>query len=68
MFLGSKARPVGEANNFVTICEPIVYTVRDPQHLTTCYIIPENPYSEQIFLNTIVPRTNCLRPPLRRAG
>jgi hypothetical protein len=35
MFLESKVRPVRRADNLVTICEPIVYTTWDPQHLTT---------------------------------
>jgi hypothetical protein len=30
MFLGSKVRPVGKADNLTTICEPIVYTMKDP--------------------------------------
>jgi hypothetical protein len=34
MILGSKARRVREANNLTDICEPIVYIVRDPRHLT----------------------------------
>jgi hypothetical protein len=40
MFLGSKVWPVHEANNLTAICEPIVYTIWDPQHFTTlsaCY-------------------------------
>jgi hypothetical protein len=35
MFLGSKARLVRRADNLTAICEPIVYTMWDPQHLTT---------------------------------
>jgi hypothetical protein len=35
MFLGSRARPVRRADNLTAICEPTVYTTRDPQHLTT---------------------------------
>jgi hypothetical protein len=35
MFLGSRARPVRRADNLTAICEPIVYTMWDPQHLTT---------------------------------
>jgi hypothetical protein len=35
MFLGSRARPVRRADNVTAICEPIVYTLWDPQHLTT---------------------------------
>jgi hypothetical protein len=34
MFLGSKARPVCRAENLTATCEPIVYTIWDPQHLT----------------------------------
>jgi hypothetical protein len=30
MFLGSTAKPVRKADNFTTICEPIVYTMWDP--------------------------------------
>jgi hypothetical protein len=37
MFLGSIARPERKANNLTVICEPIVYTMWDPQHLTTLY-------------------------------
>jgi hypothetical protein len=37
MFLGSRARPVSRADNLASICEPIVYTMWDPQHLTACY-------------------------------
>jgi hypothetical protein len=35
MFLGSKALPVSKADNLTGICEPIVYTMWDSQHLTT---------------------------------
>jgi hypothetical protein len=35
VFLESRARPVRMADNLTAICEPIVYTVWDPQHLTT---------------------------------
>jgi hypothetical protein len=35
MFLGSRARPVRKADNLTAVCEPIVYTVWDPLHLTT---------------------------------
>jgi hypothetical protein len=31
MFLGSRARPVCRADNLAAICEPIVWTMRDPQ-------------------------------------
>jgi hypothetical protein len=34
--MGNRVRPVGEADN-ADICEPIVYTVSDPEHLTTLY-------------------------------
>jgi hypothetical protein len=34
MFPGSKARPVRRADNFTAICERIVQTLWDPQHLT----------------------------------
>jgi hypothetical protein len=43
MFLGIRARPVRKADNLAVICEPIVYTMWDPQHLaalftsTACY-------------------------------
>jgi hypothetical protein len=33
MFLGSKAWSVRRADNLSAICEPIVYTMWDPQHL-----------------------------------
>jgi hypothetical protein len=33
-FLGSRAQPVHTADNLTAICEPIVYTMWDPQHLT----------------------------------
>jgi hypothetical protein len=32
--LRSKARPLFETDNLTAICEPIVYTMRDPKHLT----------------------------------
>jgi hypothetical protein len=35
MFLGSRVRPVHRADNLTAICEPFVYTMWDPQHLTT---------------------------------
>jgi hypothetical protein len=35
MFLGSEVRPVRKADNLTAICEPTVYTMWDPQHLTT---------------------------------
>jgi hypothetical protein len=35
MFLGSKVRPVRGADNLTTIYEPIVWTMWDPQHLTS---------------------------------
>jgi hypothetical protein len=34
IFLGSKALPARKADNITTICEPIVKTMWDPQHLT----------------------------------
>jgi hypothetical protein len=37
MFLGSRALPMREADKFIAICEPTVYTMWDPQHLTDCY-------------------------------
>jgi hypothetical protein len=35
MFLGIKQRPGHKADNFTAICEPIFYTMWDPEHLTT---------------------------------
>jgi hypothetical protein len=29
-----RARPVNKAGSFTVICEPIAYTIWDPQHLT----------------------------------
>jgi hypothetical protein len=37
MFLGSRERLAREADNLAAICEPIVKTMWDPQHLTTLY-------------------------------
>jgi hypothetical protein len=37
MFLRSKARPVRTADNLTAICEQTVYTILDPQHLTTLF-------------------------------
>jgi hypothetical protein len=37
MFLGRRARPVLRADNLTAICEPIVYTMWDPQHLTALW-------------------------------
>jgi hypothetical protein len=34
MFLGSKVRLARGADNLTAIFEPIIYTMRDPQHLT----------------------------------
>jgi hypothetical protein len=34
-YLGGQARPASKADNLTAICEPIVYTMWDPQHLTT---------------------------------
>jgi hypothetical protein len=34
-FLGSKVRPVRGADNLTAIYEPVVWTMWDPQHLTT---------------------------------
>jgi hypothetical protein len=34
LFLGSTARSVHKADNLTAVCEPTVYTVWDPQHLT----------------------------------
>jgi hypothetical protein len=34
MCLGSKVRPVSRADNLAAICEPIVQTMWDPQHIT----------------------------------
>jgi hypothetical protein len=33
-FLGSRVRPAHNTDNPIAICEPIVYTMWDPQHLT----------------------------------
>jgi hypothetical protein len=35
MFVGSKVQPMCKADNHIAICEPIVYTMLDPEHLTT---------------------------------
>jgi hypothetical protein len=35
MLLVSRARQVRRADNLTAICEPIVYTMWNPQHLTT---------------------------------
>jgi hypothetical protein len=32
IFLGSRAGPVRKSNNLTAICEPIVYTMWNPQH------------------------------------
>jgi hypothetical protein len=37
MFLGSRERPVHRADNLDAICEPILYTMWDPQHVTTLW-------------------------------
>jgi hypothetical protein len=33
-FVGSKARPVHEAENITAICKPIIETIWGPEHLT----------------------------------
>jgi hypothetical protein len=35
MFQGSRARPVRKVDNLATICEPIVYTMWEHEHITT---------------------------------
>jgi hypothetical protein len=35
IFLGSRARPVRRADNLAAICEPIIYEMWNPHHLTT---------------------------------
>jgi hypothetical protein len=47
MSLGSRARPVRDADNPTAICEPTVQTVRDPQHRTTLYA------SAVCYINTV---------------
>jgi hypothetical protein len=37
MFLAIKVRPVRRADDLTAICEPIVRTVWDPQHLISLY-------------------------------
>jgi hypothetical protein len=37
MFLGNRAQSVREAHNLTTICEPTVYMIWDPQHLSILY-------------------------------
>jgi predicted transglutaminase-like protease len=37
MFLGSRGRPVRRADNLTAICEPIVQTMWNPQHVTTLW-------------------------------
>jgi hypothetical protein len=37
MFLGSRARPEHRADDAAAICEPVVWTLWDPQHLTTLW-------------------------------
>jgi hypothetical protein len=37
MILGSKVQSVRRADNRAAICEPIVYIMWDPRHLTTLY-------------------------------
>jgi hypothetical protein len=34
MLLGSRSRPVRRTGNLAAICETIVYTMLDPEHLT----------------------------------
>jgi hypothetical protein len=34
-FLGGKAQSACKADNLTAICEPIVWTMWDPRHLTT---------------------------------
>jgi hypothetical protein len=33
--MGNRERPVDEADDFAAICEPIFYTMWEPQHITT---------------------------------
>jgi hypothetical protein len=35
LFLGTRARPASKADNLAAICEPIVWKIWDPQHLTS---------------------------------
>jgi hypothetical protein len=36
--LGGEGRPARKADNFTAICEPIVYKMWEPQHLTTLWV------------------------------
>jgi hypothetical protein len=57
MFLESRVRPVHKADNFTAICEPTVYTVWDPQYLTTLW--PPRP-ATKIFFNSFISNQNNL--------
>jgi hypothetical protein len=35
---GGKGRPARKADNLTAICEPIVYKMWEPQHLTTLWV------------------------------
>jgi hypothetical protein len=35
IFLGGKTRPVPKAEDLAAICEPVIWIMWDPQHLTT---------------------------------
>jgi hypothetical protein len=35
---GGEGRPARKADNLTAFCEPIVYKMREPQHLTTLWV------------------------------
>jgi hypothetical protein len=53
-FLGSRVRPVCRADNLTSICEPTVWTMWDPQHLTTIHGSKACYGDSFIFLNYFV--------------
>jgi hypothetical protein len=53
IFLRIRARPVLRADDLIAICEPIVYTMRDPQHLTTLYASTASYRDSFIFLEAV---------------
>jgi hypothetical protein len=64
MFLGSKVRPARKVDSFTAMCEPTVYTMWDPQHLTPPR--PVTGIASLFFLLFYLVCDTCLKCKLRR--
>jgi hypothetical protein len=50
---GGEGRPARKADNLTAICEPTVYKLSDPQHLTTLWVSTAR-YRESFILSTLL--------------